>query len=205
MEYDGKDKLGAALADLYQFSSGNNTKIASLIKDAKDNLGITSKSKNFPDDVKLAIYRWHYERLNSVQDIKQNDSVQDDDVQSLDDTVVQDVKHSDDDKLAILPDNIVQDIKQDAPVQFDGVIDSSVYDFKQIHFAITITYKEQPKRTTVMLEGYLVKALQRKYDFAGNAAIRAWIEQAIKEAGDKFDSSAPLTKQVKRLIIESFV
>ena len=56
-----------------------------------------------------------------------------------------------------------------------------------------------------MLEGYLVKALQRKHDLTDNPAIRAWIEQAIKSDGVRFDSDAPLTRQVKRLIMESFV
>ena len=83
----------------------------------------------------------------------------------------------------------------------DDDIDESVYDFKQIHFAINLGNK----RTTVMLEGYLVKALQCKHGLPDNTAIRAWIEQAIKDAGDKFDSYAPLTKQVKRLIINSFI
>jgi transposase-like protein len=56
-----------------------------------------------------------------------------------------------------------------------------------------------------MLEGYLVKALQRKHGLTDNTAIRAWIEQAIKADGERFDSAMPLTKQVKRMMIESFV
>jgi hypothetical protein len=83
----------------------------------------------------------------------------------------------------------------------DQTRDKAVYDFKQIHFAINV----KTKRTTVMLEGYLVKALQRKHGLADNTAIRTWIEQAIKADGDRFDSIAPLTRQVKRIIIESFV
>jgi len=74
-------------------------------------------------------------------------------------------------------------------------------DFKQIHFAINLG----KKRTTVMLEGYLVKALQRKHGLVDNPAIRTWIEQSIKIDGARFDSDAPLTKQVKRIIVESFV
>ena len=74
-------------------------------------------------------------------------------------------------------------------------------DFKQIHFAINLG----KKRTTVMLEGYLVKALQRKHGLVDNPAIRAWIERAIKSDSVRFDSFAPLTKQVKRIIIESLV
>lgn len=75
----------------------------------------------------------------------------------------------------------------------------------QFHFGVTITHQGQSKRTTVMLEGYLVKALKRKHGLTDNATIRAWIEQAIKADDGHFDSSMPLTKQVKRMIIESFV
>jgi hypothetical protein len=164
MKYNGNGKLGAAIADLCGLSPKSQAQIAVLIGQAKDELGITSKSKKLPDDVKLAIYRWHYDRLNSVQYVK-----------------------------------------QDNPVHIDDDIDSSVYDFKQIHFAVTITHKGQPKRTTVMIEGYLVKALQRKHGLTDNTAIREWIEQAIKNDGVRFDSFAPLTKQVKRIIIESLV
>jgi len=84
-------------------------------------------------------------------------------------------------------------------------MDNFVYDFKQIHFALTVVHDGKPKRTTVMLEGYLVKALQRKHELPDNAAIRVWIEQAIKIDGVRFDSFAPLTRQVKRIITESLV
>lgn len=205
MQYDGTSNLGAAIANLCGLSPKSQAQIANLNKQAKDALGITSKSKNLPDEVKRAIWQWHYERLNPVQNVKQGDSVQDDDVQSLDDTLVQDVKQSDDNKLDLLPDNAVYNVKHDVPVQDDDDIDSAVYDFKQIHFAVTFPHQGQPKRTTVMLEGYLVKALQRKHGLTDNAAIRAWIEQAIKSDGVRFDSFAPLTRQVKRVIVESFV
>jgi len=56
-----------------------------------------------------------------------------------------------------------------------------------------------------MLEGYLIKATQRKHGLTGNGDIRAWIERAIKTDGVRFDNYAPLTRQVKRLIVESFV
>jgi len=197
MHYDGTSKLGDAIASLFGLSPKSHNQIAELVGEAKAGLGITSKAKKLPDDVKLAIYRWHYKRLNPVQDIKQVDNVQNEPVESLDDAIVQNIKQSS-------PDSLVQDVKQDVAVQDDD-LDSPAYDFKQIHFAVTFSHQGQPKRTTVMLEGYLVKALQRKHGLEGNAAIRAWIEQAIKADGVRFDSFAPLTRQVKRMIIESFV
>ncbi|MDI1229853.1 MAG: hypothetical protein PSU93_01740 [Methylobacter sp.] len=229
MQYDGKGKLAEAIAELCGVSVKSQARIAALIKQAKTELGITSKAKQMPDDMKLAIYRWHYERLSPVQnvkqdegiqvddekpvlspdslvyDVKQTDDVQDNPVQSLHDTAVQYVKQTECDKLEVLPDSTVQNVKQDNPILDDDVIDDPVYDFKQIHFALTIPHNGKPKRTTVMLEGYLVKALQRKHGLTDNPAVRAWIEQAIKDDGDRFDGSAPLTRQLKRVIIESFV
>ncbi len=166
MQYDGSGKLAEAIANLYGLSPKSQEQVAKRIKEAKTGLGITSKAKVLPDDVKLAIYQWHYDRLNPVQDVKQNAPVQ------LDD---------------------------------DSIHDDTVYDYDHIHFAVMIAYKRHIKRTTVMLEGYLVKALQRKHGLSDNPAIRAWIEQAIKNDGVRFDSFAPLTRQVKRIIIESFV
>ncbi|MGZ8190087.1 MAG: hypothetical protein ACXWTS_02535 [Methylococcaceae bacterium] len=223
MQYDGSGKLGEAIADLYGLSPKSQAQIAKLIGQAKDGLGIISKSKRLPDDVKLAIYRWHYERLNPVQDIKQVDNVQDNPVQSADDTIIQYVKPIAETR-ELSPDSIVQnvkqdnvvydvkqndaaqDIKQDAPIQLDDdyIQDGTVYDYDQVHFGVVVKRRGQPKRTTVMLEGYLVKALQRKHGLTNNAAIRVWVEQAIKN-DSKFDSHESLTKQVKRMIIESFI
>jgi hypothetical protein len=205
MKYDGKDKLGAAIADLCGLSPKSQAQIAKRIKEAKTGLGITSKSKQLPDDIKLAIYQWHYDRLNTVQDVKQDENAQDSPAQSLHNGIVQDVKQADDDKLELLPDKAIQHVKPDIPVPMNDNMDGSVCDFKQIHFAVTITHKGRPKRTTVMIEGYLMKALQRRHGLTDNPAIRAWIEQAIKNDGVRFDSLAPLTKQVKRIMIESFV
>ena len=75
MKYDGTGKLAEAIADLYGVPPKSQVRIAALIKEAKAGLSIEGKSKRLPDDVKLAIWRWHYDRLNSVQDVKQADVV----------------------------------------------------------------------------------------------------------------------------------
>lgn len=205
MKYNGTGKLAEAIAELFGLSIKSQARIAKLIKEAKTGLGIAGNAKILPNDVKLAIYRWHYDRLNPVQDVKQGDTVQSNPVPSLPDATIQDVKQADDDHLELLPESTVQNVKQNDPVQDDVDSDSSIYDFKQIHFAVTVRHNDEPKRTTVMLEGYLVKALQRKHGLADNSAIRVWIEQAINKDDMRFDRDAPLTRQVKRLIVESFV
>ena len=214
MQYDGKGKLTEAIAKLSGYSPRNHNKIAELIKQAKAGLRIAGKARAMPDEVKQDIYRWLSDCLSLVQNTKQADNSQVDLFQLVDKSVVQAIKPIND-KLALPPDsfmqtikrdNVIQNVKQNAPVKIDDAdSDLSLYDYEQLHFGVTITHKGQPKRTTVMLEGYWVKALQRKHDLTDNAVIRAWIEQAIKADGRQFDSFAPLTKQVKRMIIESFV
>ncbi|MEQ1485990.1 hypothetical protein [Methyloglobulus sp.] len=110
-------------------------------------------------------------------------------------TPVQDIKQDEAHNLEQQPDSPVYNVKQD-----DG--GDAVYDFKQTHFAIRLP---DGKRTTTMLEGYLINAMQRKHGLTTNGGIRAWIEQAIKNDGARFDSHAPLARQVKRLIVESLV
>ena len=193
MQYNGSGKLGDEVAKLYGCSPKNNNKISALVGEAKAALGVTTKSKILPDAVKLAIYRWHCDRLNPVQDVKQID-----DTQSMPDTVIQGAT---DGKPETQPDSTVYDVNQNATAHPDGETDSAVYDFEKIHFAVNL----ENRRTTVMMEGYLVKALQRKHGLVDNPAIRAWIERAIKSDGLRFDPDAPLTRQVKRIITESFV
>lgn len=205
MKYNGTGKLAEAIAELFGLSIKSQARIAKLIKEAKTALGIAGNAKILPNDVKLAIYRWHYDRLNPVQDVKQGGTVQDNPAQSLPDAAIQDIKQTENDAPELLPDRTIQNVKQGIPVQDDVDSDNAVYDFKQIHFAVTVPHHGESKRTTVMLEGYLVNALQRKHGLADNPAIRAWIEQAIKNDGVRFDCNAPLTRQVKRIITESFI
>lgn len=76
MQYDGTGKISEAIADLCGVPPKSSAQIAELIKQAKDSLAIESKSKNLPDDVKLAIYQWHYKRLNPSQDAEQPPAIE---------------------------------------------------------------------------------------------------------------------------------
>ncbi len=214
MPYDGTSKLGDAIAALYGCSPRSHNKIAGLIAEAKASLGITSKAKNLPDADKLAIYRWHVGRLDPVQNVKQVGLNGTGTAQALADAAIEPIQPPDEPEALPpvslsqdgAPDKPVYDVKQDDqhPIADDGN-HSRPDDYGQIHFAVSFSHQGQTKRTTVMLEGYLVKALQRRHGLTDNTAIRAWIGQAIKADGERFDSAMPLTKQVKRMIIESFV
>jgi len=71
MNYDGTGKLSEAIAELCKTSPKSSQLIAKLIAQAKDGLGITTKAKKLPDEVKLAIYRWHYGRLNADKAVQE--------------------------------------------------------------------------------------------------------------------------------------
>ena len=196
MNYDGTTPLQPALAKLVGLSVKSQAKLAGLVKEAKTALGIDTGARILPPEQRLAIYQWHRDRLNPVQNIKQDEAPN---PEQQPDSPIYNVKQDKPGQVDdVYTDSVVYDVKQDTPLTNDG--DNNPNDFGQIHFAIQV----ENKRTTVMLEGYLVKALQRKHGLTGNGDIRAWIGQAIK-ADSRFDSHAPLTRQVKRLVVESFV
>jgi len=226
MNYDSATKLSDALASLHNVSPKNHNKLAALTQQAKDALRINTKAKRLPDDTKRAIFQWHVEQLKTVQDVKQDDDNRAQGDSSLDQAPIlkNPLEPSNTEAVPLPPDNppyhhdldmqvpgqnlasyenfVHHDLDMQVPDESDDV---DLWDFEQVHFGVTIDYQPKPKRTTVMLEGYLVKAMQRKLGLTDNASIRAWIEQAIKADGWRFDCDAPLTRQVKRLIIESLV
>ncbi len=68
--YDGKANLQPALAALYGCSPKNQEKLADLIKQAREGLGIIAerdsqgRAKRITDpSTKLAVWQWHYARL----------------------------------------------------------------------------------------------------------------------------------------------
>ena len=56
MAYDGTTPLQAEIAKLIKCSPKNQSKIANVTKQAKLDLGITSKARRLPAKVKLQIY-----------------------------------------------------------------------------------------------------------------------------------------------------
>lgn len=91
----------------------------------------------------------------------------------------------------------VQNIKQIKPDI------SPDFDYVATHYAITIG----GKRTTVAIEGYLIKPLVKRFMLSSSTEIRRWIEKRI-DADAKFNANATgltVTAQVKRIIVEAIV
>lgn len=233
MTYDGTTPLQPALADLMGLSVKSQARLAGLAKEAKTALGIANGARILPPEQRRAIYQWHKDRLNPVQAIKQDEATRtgqqpDSPVYNVKQggenviarTIEDEIGNRRGQRTDLVIENSNDDVFVDEgtgnelPQNFAVIkgketieiaaeragFGNNLDDFGQVHFAIQV----EGKRTTVMFEGYLVKALQRKHGLTGNGDIRAWIGQAIK-TDSRFDNHAPLTRQVKRLVIESFV
>jgi hypothetical protein len=176
--YDGTGKLGDALAALHGISPNNHNKIAQLIGEAKADLNIDSKARRFPDDVKLAIYRWHYDRLNPVTDVE---------------TISQE------EAVEILSQpEAVETFSQ--PAHDDTVEINSHYGFNDlVRVAFYTTSGGIKKRQVVALDGFYINALMLAAGI-GKADVPKWVQHAV-DNWPAFDPLLPITKQVKRLII----
>lgn len=194
VNYDGVTSLGVVLSDLLarlelkaKKNPGNNGGLSFYCKTAIA-AGVVSDSRAV--ESKKAIYRWYAERLTAG-----NTEL----FKALGITSVSNVKQTNIETISPLVDSgvaAVSNIKQD-----DDAAETWL-DSKDYHYAITITHQGKPKRTTVRIDGYLVKALASRHGLADNSAIRQWIEQAIKQ-WSAFDSFLPITRQVNRLMVES--
>ena len=212
MSYTGN--LGKDLSDLYDFSPKSQDKVFSLIGQAKAALGI----EQLTETERSKIYQWHFDR---VQNIKQTDTVKPPVATQSTKPVSR--------KIITLKARPATDFKQVDVVQFCEVeaepvnnsqqtdIPEAVQYLKQvdnydvIHFGVTLQpksrLKQSPRRSTIALEGYFVRALVRKYGFRDNAAVRQWIEARVVHLGG-IDTDTPkltATTQIKRIIIEAIV
>jgi len=66
MAYDGTTSLNKAVADLIKCSPKNNNKLAQVIGQAKNDLGIASKAKKLPTEIHLQIYNHLVELYSQV-------------------------------------------------------------------------------------------------------------------------------------------
>jgi hypothetical protein len=71
--YDGTSSLGAALADLYNFSPKNQTKIAQKIKEGREAVGTNiisekKKARHLTADEKIAVFNWHSQKVYGYTD-----------------------------------------------------------------------------------------------------------------------------------------
>lgn len=78
---------------------------------------MTSKARNLPDAVKLAIYRWHVEHLKAVQDVKRDGLNDTGALQSVAEGFIGNSQPIGEPQ-ALPAANTVQNVKQNAPTRF---------------------------------------------------------------------------------------
>ena len=181
--YDGTGKLAEAIASLYGLSPKSQARIAELIKQAKNGLGITCKFKQMPDDMKLAIWRWHYDRLHSAQSSVEIISRPDDNEpveiiaqpQSIDDV------------------NIISQSGDDEP--------DALNNLDVIRIAFYVSKNGKRVRQVIALDGFYINGLIAATGIQ-KQDVPKWVQAAV-DSWDAFDSELPITRQVKYLIVSA--
>ncbi|MCX7095263.1 MAG: hypothetical protein NTY50_17685 [Methylobacter sp.] len=200
--YNGVGKLGDAIAELYGCSPKNNNRIAELV--AKAELGIVSKTKKLPDDVKRAIYQWHCDRMrpatnNAVEIISQADSNDGVEIFSHDDSNESVELYSQPEPS--LPVDIISQPEYDKAVE----INSQYADTALIRIAFYIQrqgkkrVKQARVRQVIALDGFYVNALMLATGI-DKKGVPAWVQSAVN-GWAAFDGELPVTRQVKLLIV----
>ena len=200
--YNGSGKLGDAIAELYGCSPKNNNRIAELVANAKAELGIISKAKKLPDDVKLAIYQWHCDRVrpatnNAVEIISHNDGNNGVEIFSHDGSNESVELYSQPEPS--LPVDIISQPEHDKAVE----INSQYVDTALVRVAFYIQRQGKRVRQVIALDGFYVNALMLATGMA-KADVPKWVQQAI-DGWAAFDGGLPITRQVKLLIVRELI
>jgi len=202
--YDGNGKLGDAIAALYGCSPKSNNRIAELVAVAKADLGITTKAKVLPADVKLSIWRWHFDQLRQEADADVKI-----DSQAAQPDSVNIISHDASNESVELyshstPPDSVEIISQ--PEHDEAVeINSQYADTALVRIAFYIQrqgkkrVKQERVRQVIALDGFYVNALMLATGIT-KADVPKWVQQAI-DAWAAFDGELPITRQVKLLLI----
>lgn len=193
-QYDGTGKLAEAIAALSGLSPKSRGQIAKLIKQAKTALNITSKAKVMPTNTKLAIWRWHYDRLHpageSVNIISQPESIE----------PVNIISQAEDSKpVEIIAQNPVNEaVEIIAQVDDD---EPEVNNLDVIRVAFYVTKDGKRLRQVIALDGFYINGLIAATGIT-RQDVPKWIQAAIDGWG-AFDAHLPITRQVKYLIVRT--
>ena len=212
MAYDGTTPLNQAVADLIKCSPKNNNKLAKVIGQAKNDLGITSKAKKLPTEINLQIYS-HLVELYSqttntepVEIISQSNEPVTLEPKNTPQAHVEIFSHngapeSTQQKAESPHSNTVEIISQ--PDNNESVeLFSHTNNFTNVRIAFYIVRKGKRERQVIALDGFLINALASIGISKQDAP--QWV-QAQVNAWTAFDSKLPITRQVKYLIMREVV
>jgi len=200
MAYDGSTPLNAAVADLIGCSLKNNNKLAKIIGQAKNDLGIASKAKKLPTEINQQIYS-HLVELYShpangepVEIISQGNEPTTPEPENTPQALVE--LSSQDSK----PKPAQQKTKKTN--QSTVEIISQLNNFDNVRIAFYIMRNNKRERQVIALDGFLINALASIGISKQDAP--QWVQAQVDE-WTAFDSQQPITRQVKYLIIRELV
>jgi len=207
MAYDGTTPLNKAVADLIGCSPKNNNKLAKVIGQAKNDLGIASKAKKLPTEINQQIYS-HLVEIYS---------------QSINNKPVEIYSHTaNKEPVEIIsqanepentPQALVELYSQDSkpkpaqqktknPNQSTVEIISQLNNFDNVRIAFYIMRNNKRERQVIALDGFLINALASIGISKQDA--HQWVQAQVDD-WTAFDSQLPITRQVKYLIIREVV
>ena len=191
--YDGTGKMAEAIAALCGMSPKRQGQIAKLIRQAKDEMGIVGKAKVMPTDTKLAIWQWHYDRLQSTQSSVNIIS------QAEGGELVNIISQSE----SIEPVNIISQSESIEPVniisQTDNDEPGGMNNLEVIRIAFYVDKDGKRPRQVIALDGFYINGL-----IAATGITRQDVPKWVQAATDSwrgFDAHLPITRQVKYLIV----
>ncbi|MFU8789520.1 MAG: hypothetical protein ACNA7G_10850 [Methylobacter sp.] len=193
--YDGTGKLAEALAALFGYAPGNQTKSTQLIKQAKTALNIVSKAKVLPPDVRAAIWQWHYDRLHSTQQTVEIIA------QAEDSKPVEIITQPE----PIAPVEIIAQVPDSKPVEIYSQSDDdepeALHNLDIVRVAFYVSKDGKRLRQVIALDGFYINGLIAATGIT-RQDVPKWIQAAINEWG-AFDAHLPITRQVKYLIVRA--
>lgn len=198
MAYDGTTPLQPIIAELIGCSPKNQSKIANVTKQAKLDLGITSKARRLPAETKIQIYK-HLVELYSqrndneiVEIISQPDSA----------IPVETISQANTAKIPE-PQNTQQTTVEINSQDNKGVeIFSHTNNFDNVRVAFYVIRDGKRERQVISLDGYFINALSSIK--VSKQGVPQWVQAQINN-WTAFDSKLPITRQVKYLIMHEVV
>jgi len=176
MAYDGTTPLQPLIADLIGCSPKSQSKIAKVTKQAKLDLGITSKARNLPPETKIQIYSYIVELYSQP---------------------------TNDESVEIISQNAEPAIAEPENTQQAAVeINSHIPNFDNVRIAFYIMRDGKRERQVISLDGYFINALASIK--VSKQAVPQWVQSQVDE-WTAFDCQLPITRQVKYLIMREVV
>jgi len=192
--YDGTTPLKEAIALLVGCSPKSNTKLASLLKPAKEVLNITGK--RLTDEQQLKIYNWVAEKF-SQENTEVNDVEIISQPEKLSDNLISQAVVEVDAELFSQPKIKKEVIKNDSA---EIISHTDIFDSVRVSFYIQRNGKRE--RQVIALDGFFINALSSMD--VPRSAVPQWVQAQIDD-WSSFDAQLPITRQVKYLIMREVV